>query len=362
MDLRDFRLLEFVEHPVFVLAPDHLGVPRYVAYNDHACRRVGRPECAFLGRTAKECFPGEFGDVVYGHHIEALKTGHERAYEVLMPQKDGPMLIRTLLKPVLDDAGRVTHLVGSSGSISARQVVRSDAALFRRDADAETFIAMAAHELRSPLRNIGEITEMLREENPSPSESETHLFEHFERLYTTLSDHINDILAHANALEAAEEDVVFSLGDMLEQIMLVQDPLGLCKVSVTDTRIRGDRSGIQIVLGCLIDNAIKHAQPAGGALSLDVVAHQDSRGFVAVRLSDNGLGFNEPALMLLDNGKLRPDSGFGLFGIRRLIHGRGGRLLVTRAADRSGASITFSLRGEILADAVSFDRDRAVRG
>ena len=70
---------------------------------------------------------------------------------------------------------------------------------------------------------------------------------------------------------------------------------------------------------------------------------------VAVTLSDNGRGFSDPALLLLDGGALRHDSGFGLFGARRLIHSRGGRLLVTRAADRSGASVTFSLRGKILA-------------
>ncbi len=351
MDARDFRILDLVDHPVFVLAPNPSGVPVYVAYNDHACRKLCRPREAFLGRSARECFPGDFGDVAYAHHLKAFTSGVARSYEVLLPHHDGARLIRTVLEPVLDDDGQVTHVVGSSTRISRRTVVKPDAPAQPRDADAETFVAIAAHELRSPLRNIGTIVEMLRDDYRSPTDSACELFEHFDRLYSALSGHIEDILAHSNILETPEESVEFRLEAVLEDIMLVHDPLGLCNVAVTEARILGDRSGVQIVLGSLIDNAIKHAQPAGGVLCLDISAFQDSQGLVSITLSDNGLGFNEPALLLLDGGKLRPGSGFGLFGIRRLIHSRNGRMSVTRAADRSGASVTFSLKGQIIAGA-----------
>ena len=352
MDERAFQTFDLVDHPVFVLAPDADGIPRYVAYNDFACKTLARERESFLGRTARECFPGEFGEVTYDHHVAALETGEERVYEVLLPMDDGAELIRTVLRPVRSAAGEVTHLVGSSTLLAGRSILRqvSPAQDHGADADAEAFVSLAAHELRSPLRSIGMIFEMLCDEFEAPSDDAKNLFGHFERLHQALFDNIDDILAHSNAMETAEDCVDFDLETLVNDVLLVRDPMGLCKVTLTPARLIGDRRGIQIVLGNLIDNAIKHAQPAGGVLALDISVAPDRRGFVSISLSDNGLGFKEPALALLDGGQLRPGSGFGLFGIRRLIHSRGGRLVVTRAGGHGGARIAFSLRGKVLSD------------
>jgi signal transduction histidine kinase len=67
-----------------------------------------------------------------------------------------------------------------------------------------------------------------------------------------------------------------------------------------------------------------------------------------VTVRDNGVGFADPALALLDGGKLAPGSGFGLFGIRRLIRARGGTILAETPTNGSGAAITFTLPGRFV--------------
>jgi hypothetical protein len=49
----------------------------------------------------------------------------------------------------------------------------------------------------------------------------------------------------------------------------------------------------------------------------------------------------------LDGGKLRMDSGFGLFGVRRLINSRGGEIRAENLKDNQGSIIRFTMEGTI---------------
>jgi len=124
--------------------------------------------------------------------------------------------------------------------------------------------------------------------------------------------------------------------------------------------VHGDRTATQIALRNLVENAIKYSNPqgsgpqsddAGFQLELKLCISTSENGFFCVSVEDNGVGFSDPALVFLDGGEMRTDSGFGLLGVRRLIHSRGGRLAVNNRAQSDGAEVSFSLPGWVRAPA-----------
>jgi len=66
-----------------------------------------------------------------------------------------------------------------------------------------------------------------------------------------------------------------------------------------------------------------------------------------VSVRDNGNGFNDVSVLFLDKGKLRSGRGFGLFGVRRLVHARGGVMTASNCKHSCGAEISFELPGSV---------------
>ena len=313
MDRRDRALLDLVEHAVFVLEMGAVGQPRYVALNRFACNALGCRESDILGLSADQIFPGALGQVVYDFHVNAFETGEMTAYEVLLPFDDGDRLIKTTLVPVRDEGGDVIRVVGSSLDMSGRHVHTTDRGTTDFD-EVENFIHLAAHDMRAPLRNIGSIVEMLRDDLEDAGPEALALLDMLGDISDKTGEMIGQILSHAAAMSARVERVSFDLKRLVRDIQAMLDPGGTCDVKVQEGNIFADRNAIQVILTNLIDNTIKHAMPRCGSLSLEITHRAEADGSVSISVSDNGHGFSDPTLLLLDGGQLRSDAGFGIFG------------------------------------------------
>ncbi|MFK7945500.1 MAG: ATP-binding protein [Paracoccaceae bacterium] len=353
----DAALLDFIEHPVFVLEAGGDGLPRYMAFNECACRSLNKPVNEILGMTASELYTGRLGQIAFEHHCESLKSGAQRAYDIQLPFADGQRLIRTSLRPVCDSSGNVIRIIGSSQDISGKQIFREmQAEVETIESEMEEFISLAAHDLRTPINNVTMVAEMLREEFQDLGDGKLELIGILEELGEKAMRLIGDVLAHAQATSVTEQIVEFEFGPLVQEIMALLDPMSRCIVELENGLIQGDRTATQIIIRNLVDNAIKYSSTQGpdseapaddfqlrlnfGLVTLD-------NGFFAINVQDNGIGFSDPALMFLDGGKLSTDSGFGLLGIKRLIHARGGTLTVANRTSANGADIAFSLPGSV---------------
>lgn len=355
-------LLDMVEHPVFVLEPDADGVPRYAAFNAYARNVLGRPLDEILGCTAAELYPGRLGEVAYTHHVTAMTSAKPLIYEILLPLDGVQRLLRTTLRPVCDDSGAVVRIIGSSTDISGGHGLReARTEMATLTSEMEDFINLAAHDLRTPMRNVSFIAEMLREDFEDLGDGKLDLINTLEDIGKNAMRLISDVLSHAQATSLANQTVHFDFAGLVEEISTVLDPMGNCVIRQADGIVEGDRTATQIILRNLMDNAIKHWTLCGTAaapadqqaleLTIDLAELED--GFFEVTITDNGQGFTDPALLFLDTGQLRVDSGFGLFGVRRLIHARGGTLTVSNRADTQGAVIAFTLPGRRVTEAPS---------
>lgn len=351
MDTRHTVLLDFVDHPVFVLEPDAAGIPRYVHFNAKACQGAGKVVGDVVGRTAIQVYAGRLGKVAYDHHVEVVKSGLPTAYEIQLPLADRERLVRTALRPELDDAGNTVRIYGSSNIVTDGHMFHKvTQELESISGEMEDFINLAAHDLRTPMRNVSLITEMLRDDFQDLGDGKLELIDVLETVADKALHLITDVLSYAQLTSVGEAQLQFDMQRLVADLMAVLDPMQGCVVRCAPDWVEADSTVMTLILRNLIDNSMKHAQAADGAgpLDLSISVRDMLDGFVAIDVRDNGSGISDPALLFLAGGAFRVDSGFGLLGVRRIIHARGGTLKVNNRSQNTGAVVTFTLPGRVL--------------
>lgn len=350
MNKSDAALLDHVQTPIFVLEPDSQQCPRYVAFNKIACQSGNVTIDQILGLTALELYPGQSGKVAYERHCTALSTGMPATYELTLPLGGRDLHVRTHLQPVKDDQGNVIRLIGTSTDINAEYAVRQAAASsILNSSDIEDFVAFAAHDLRSPIRNVAGIAELLKDNFQDMGDGKLELINMLESIASKATRLISDVLAHAEQTHATESIECFELAQLCADIMGMLDPARRHEIEVKTCVIFGDKIATQLILRNLIDNAIKHNPNSN--LLLTVAARKNDSEHFEVVVTDNGVGFPDPAVAFLSNGAFRSESGFGLLGICRLIESRKGTIAARQSDSGQGAHIRFALPGKIIRSA-----------
>lgn len=348
MDEEEVRLLDHVRTPIFVIEIDGKGVPVYAAFNRSACETAGLRAEDVVGKTAKDIYPGRMGAIAYDRHVEAARRGTPYSYELWLPLVGKRRRVRTTLDPVKDAEGRVVRLIGTSADISAEQTVRETEANNRTlQTEIEEFVNLAAHDLRSPMRNVQYLADMIRNGFQDLGDGKLQLLEMLESVSKNAVKLITDILNHAHATNATTNVTEFDFAALCADTLVMLDPMGKHTATIEGGWIAGDQTAVQIVVRNLVDNAFKHCER--DSVALDIALTEAGEGMLEVTVRDDGAGFADPAILLLDGGKLEPGSGFGLFGIRRLIRARGGDIFAETPEDGVGAAIRFTLPGRLVA-------------
>lgn len=348
MNRADRMTLSMVAAPVFILQPGQDGRPVYDFVNAAWLDSLGREEQDVIGRHAAEVFDGPAGIEICDHQAAAFRTGRSFVYDVTLPFGEVGHRVRTSLSPIRDDSGNVIEIVGTKfdqGEVARAHDLRADA--HEMAAEIEAFISLAAHDLRAPMRQIRILTEMLREDSLELDDMQISILDKLAVVASKSSEMISDILSHAQAVTAEREVCEFRLGGLVADLLLVLDPLRQHSVVSEDIALVGDRMTLQVVLRNLFDNAFKHSRRSD--VSLQVEVRDAGGGMLEFSVSDSGEGFPDPAVAFLQGGALRPDSGFGLAGVRRVIRSRGGRISARNRVD-GGAEVSFTISGHMAAE------------
>lgn len=354
-----FQYLDYVNHFVAVIEADEDGTPRYVAFNRHARALAGLHLSDVVGKTARELYPGRWGEVAFQAHVAAFESGTERTFEAILPMSGARHFVRTTLVPEIGSEGRVSRLFATAVD-AIEDGVSSDVSADR--SDAEDFVKLAAHDLRAPVRNVKVISGMLREEFVEMGNDKVQLLDMLDAVSDKAMHLLDDIVTFAQtSVPGQSSEVVFEFHDLVRDLMDVLDPLGRAQVQVETALVSCDRNVMQMALRNLIDNALKHAGQADGR-QLDLVLAVSANGFdrLDITVEDNGGGFKDTALLFLNGGRLKPGSGFGLLGVRRLVRARGGMMsAATLPGGRARVQIT--LPGRLLSNPHSYGPRGTVR-
>ena len=343
LDTSVFAHLDHLAMPVFVLKPDKHGVPLYVAFNSNARGISNRPLSDYIGKTAVEVYGGALGQTAFARHFEVAMTGRAITYELELPIDGTTRFVRTTLVPQIGPDG-VQLLFGTSQDLTELRETRKAQVSYNTIAsEMEQFVTMAAQDLRTPVRQMALIANMLRDGFVDHEDGKLELVEMIEDVAAKSMALISDVMSHAQAVEGAESLQTFNFAALCRDLCDVIDPHNVHCFTYTSAELSTDRAALQIGVRNLIDNALRHGNREH--LNIDITVQPDQSGMLNVTLCDDGEGFTDSALDFLNGGTFRVDSGYGLLGVRRMVLARGGSLTASNRTSGQGAIVCLSLPG-----------------
>ena len=344
-----FRLLvEAVEdYAIFMLDPDgHI-----TSWNSGAQRSKGYTAHEIIGQHFRVFYPPE---VQASRHPEneleaARRDGHyeEEGWRV---RKDGSRFWATvLITPVYNDEGthigftKVTrdstqrrrleqdreHALQALAAANA-QLGRLNEQLKRAAADQAQFLAVTAHELRTPIGVVGGSAETLaRHLDDLTVEERTELVDAMVsstgRLRRLVADLLTASRLEASSLEMRLETV--QVGDVLNRAGAVVRRAHPDAEIVADVpaglAVTADHDRLAQAVENLLSNALRH-----GSSPVHVTAATTEPGTVEIRIRDSGPGVPEAVRPRLFSrfatGAASGGTGLGLFIVRELARAQGG--------------------------------------
>lgn len=220
------------------------------------------------------------------------------------------------------------------------------------------FVALAAHELRTPVTVIKGYIEIL--ENELSDQLEPEYKEFIRKLDVSagqLAGSINNIL-HVSHIEHGElnldletvswPDIVGSVAAELNQKAQTQNKAIVTKIEDNIPNVAADRVSITEVLTNLIDNAIKYSE-SGQSIEIDVWHDQQYRT-VKTAVRDHGVGMPSNAIGKLFTKFYRSHrtrtshrgTGLGLYMSKTIVEAHGGSIQV-ESKEGEGSTFTFEL-------------------
>lgn len=234
---------------------------------------------------------------------------------------------------------------------SAAELRRELDELQRRAGRRSEFVALVAHDLRTPLAAVIGSVQTLQQRSADLSQAQRDaLLAVIETEAERLTALIDDVFA-ASSIEAdtfryafADVDVGTLVTEAVAAAIASRDVEIKEHVAAGLPVVRGDRARLRQVLSNLIDNAVKHAP----GTTVEVGAKAESNG-VVVAVTDHGAGIplEDQRLIFEQFGRVSAASategtGLGLYISRAIAEAHGGSLDVSSAPGR-GATFTLTL-------------------
>ena len=303
---------------------------------------------------------------VRDQYAASLRTATTLDFNCRIVRADGAIRwIAARAEPTVDDAGRVTRLVGVVRDITAEKDAEQALRHAKEMSEAANksksdFLAAMSHELRTPLNAIGGYAQLIDLGVHGPvTAAQREALGRIQRSEEHLLSLINDVL-NFTKIEAGRVEYVITeidVADALAQVApLVEPQLATAELTLFSgvtpgLAILADCDRLQQVLLNLYSNAIKFT-PAGGTITVRVIPPLENVGkLVQVTVTDTGIGIPADRLdSIFDpfvqvHRKLTRNTdgtGLGLSISRDLARAMGGDLTVESEVGR-GSTFTLSI-------------------
>jgi signal transduction histidine kinase len=231
------------------------------------------------------------------------------------------------------------------------------AELSRLNAELEQFAYIASHDLKAPLRAIGQLADWITQDVQGIAGPETLENLHLMRQRTARVEMlITSLLNYARVGHTKTEPEAVNPAALVEEIVRSIAPRpgfhvrfhGEAPVIVTQL------PPLDHVLRNLISNAIKHHDRSEGEV---IVSVHVTGGVAEFRVADDGPGiapaFHQRIFMIFQTLQSRDDqetSGVGLSIVQKIVERAGGRVWVESAPPRRGSAFLFTWPETVAAD------------
>jgi signal transduction histidine kinase len=221
--------------------------------------------------------------------------------------------------------------------------------LSRLNSDLEQFAYIASHDLKAPLRAIGQLADWISRDiqeiaSPATLENLQLMRQRAARVEMLITSLLN--YARVGHAKAAAETV--HLGDLVQEIVgSIAPPPGFrVRFQTEVATILTQKPPLDHVLRNLISNAIKHHDRTEGEV---IVSMHMLDGVAAFSVQDDGPGiapaFHKQIFMIFQTLQSRDDretSGVGLSIVQKIVERTGGTVWVESAPPRRGTIFRFT--------------------
>ncbi|MEZ2336172.1 sensor histidine kinase [Mucilaginibacter sp. RCC_168] len=283
--------------------------------------------------------------IVNNAYKKAIKTG-VYLYEARIIWADGSVhWIRTTGKILYDERGKPVRMLGTINDITKRkqeEIMKND------------FIAMASHELKTPLTSLKAYTQLLvSKAKKADDDFFINALEKSEKQINKMNRLIHGFL-DMSKIESGKLQLntqTFDMNELLTEIaadkMLIAPDHVLSFENRQTVQITADREKIAQVIGNFISNAVKYS-PKGSAITVEVKKLTEH---LRVSVKDEGIGLKAKdqqnvfqRFYRVEDESTRGLSGFGIglylsAEIIRLHHGK----IAVESEDGKGAEFYFLL-------------------
>lgn len=225
--------------------------------------------------------------------------------------------------------------------------------LLRSNKNLEEFALIISHDLKAPLRNIRQLSQILTEDCEEKLNSKEKKY--LNLLNQSAKESVNfieGVLKYSKATHFFEKDTQdIDLNTFLEDLLKKLAPPPHLKIHIPDElpTIRTFKVAFHQIMRNLISNAIKYNDKKEGWIKLEF---SEDESLYKFSISDNGRGIpakkldNIFALFYMVNNQdseNKNSSGIGLSIVRKLVHLLGGKINVSSELN-AGTRFDFSLK------------------
>ena len=306
------------------------------------------------GRTQEESFGKSLLEVGYEpwhaemheREIEHVKKTKESVRgEVAFPHAElGKRVYDYIFVPVLDAEGEVIAIAGTTRDITE---------ISKLSSQKDEFLAIASHELKTPLTSIKAYGQVLQNIFESREDDEAVLLlarmdNQINKLTRLISDLLDVTRIQSGKMQFNHDNFDLSelTSDMLDGLQLNSNKHVIKRALPASLMFHGDKERIGQVITNLVTNAIKYS-PAGGAI---VVKLEQQQHEVLLSVQDFGLGIPEGMQVKVFEQFYRANNyrqaisgmGIGLFISAEIVERSGGKIWV-ESTEGKGSTFYVSL-------------------
>jgi signal transduction histidine kinase len=309
------------------------------------------PDRALLGKPLLEAVPELQASVIWEHLQQVYATGHSHHdHEVpvtLIPTAENEPEVRYFNHTFQARYNEHQQVDGVyvfafevSEQVRARlQVQHLNQQLTRVNADLDSFVYMAAHDLRGPINNLEGLVQLLHRELPTPPTPGVGTLlqmmqDSVQRFQRTLEQLGAVLQVHQAADQAAPPVELATVVDDVRQDLLpaLQQTGGHLEVDAAAcSAVTIPAKSLRSMLYNLLSNALKYRHPDRPPYVR--LACQTQDGYWCLEVQDNGLGLEarqQAALFALFRRFHQhvEGSGLGLYTVKKIAENLGGRVEV----------------------------------
>lgn len=327
-----------------------------LTWNDGCRRLYGYTAEEAVGRHINLIVPEDLREEEDEFITRVLSAGGTKHFETRRRHKDGTIIDVSLVKsPIIGDGTIVGVSVIARDITERKSAERERAQLLDRlahsNAELEEFAAHASHDLREPLRAIGDYLRLIEEEHGRSLDPEARAFmEKAQDAAARASRMVDDLLALARVesrgSQFAPVDVADLLDDVIADLASAITKSG-AKISVGEMpTVQADGVQLGRVFSNLLGNAIKFRGQAPPEITVGATRKGDGWEF---SVADNGIGFEQEyaakaflPFKRLHSRRLYEGSGMGLAIAAKIVERHCGAMRVETNVD-AGSTFYFTV-------------------